>query len=134
MPGAVLHIRIVACGFVHIPFQERDIAEANLRPVGEIARAVFNEAIRRPEFQALEELAREIHKIDPRVKVFCNPAAFGPDDRQALMKLADDIAIWSPHFLIFAPGDNTGWPKKFSEADKKEALRGFFAEELPTLR
>ena len=83
----------------------------------------------RPEYQALEEIAQEIHKIDPRIKVFCNPAAFGPDDRQAFMKLADDIAIWSLHFLIFKPGDNPAWPKKFSEADKQEALRGFFAEE-----
>ena len=83
----------------------------------------------RPEYQALGEVAREIHKINPRIQVFCNPAAFGPDDCEWFMKIQDDIDIWSLHNLIFTPGDNTGWPKKFSEADKKAALSGFFAEE-----
>ena len=61
--------------------------------------------------------------------MFCNPAAFGPDDREWFRKLQDDIDIWSLHSLVFSPGDNTGWPKKFSKEDKKAALSGFFAEE-----
>jgi len=84
----------------------------------------------RPEYQALEEVAREIHKVDPRIQVFCNPVSCRPEDQEWLTKLSDDIAVWSVHRLMLEPGDHTtGWPHNFSEADKQRILRDFFAKE-----
>ena len=87
-----------------------------------------NGILGRTEYQALGEIAGELHKIDPRIKVFANPVAFGPEDFEAQRQLADDIDVWSVWSSLLQPGDHRGWPRAYNEAGKRQ-MREFFQQQ-----
>ena len=87
-----------------------------------------NNMLGRTEYQALREVARELHRIDPAIKVFADPVRFGPADLREHRAMADDIDVWSVNAALLASGDHSGWPGPYSEADKQE-MRVFFRSE-----
>jgi len=87
-----------------------------------------NPILDRTEYQALEEIAGQLHQIDPGIKVFADPVSFGPADLQAHERLKSDIDVWSVKVDLLKPGDHNGWPHPFSENDKRR-MRRFFRKE-----
>lgn len=84
-----------------------------------------NKILGRTEYQALGEIADELHKINSHIRVFADPVSFRLEDLKAYKELADKIDVWSVSVNLLEKGDCEGWPHPFSAKEKKEVLRFF---------
>jgi hypothetical protein len=79
----------------------------------------------RSEYQALADVADELHAIDPLIKVFMDPVGFNEEDMRSMRVLADKIDVWAPVQELYHDGGKKGWPHPYSLQEKLTARRFF---------
>ncbi len=88
-----------------------------------------NKCCGRTEYEALGDVARELHQIDPAILVFADPVGFNRKDMSAINSLKKDINIWAPVQELYHPGNKKSWPHPYSFDDKLQARSFFKAEQ-----